>query len=129
VGADVLASARRQKLPAFGRELTELRRRGLVPNPPEVRVAIDSWEWARGRTRVVIAPDADPSTLDFSFVAGLDVLVGWWPAITARERRDAAIRSILRGLPRRLLVLQYGQEPAILWVKSQSVGIELAEFM
>jgi hypothetical protein len=123
-----LAAIRPLRLPAYGRELLELRRRGLVPDPPEVRVSIDLWDWAKTRTRVVISPDSDPANLDFSFLSGLDVIVGWFPRITTLERRDAAIRSILRALPQRLLLFGYGTAATVTWIKSVGLGVELEEF-
>lgn len=122
------APAPRQRLPAFGRELLELRRRGLVPDPPEVFVSLDSWKWAPRRTRVVVAPDVESVELDFSFVAGLDVWMGWWPGTTVITRRDTTIRAILAALPQRLIVVAYEDPVCFIWIKSTQVGIELAEF-
>jgi hypothetical protein len=125
---DRVKRLRRSRLPAFGRALVELRRRGLVPNPPQIYVAIDWWKWRRGRLQVVVTPDSDPAELDFAFLAGLDVIVGWRPELTSRERRDSAIRAILRGVPQRLLLFVYGEGPAHVWIKSVGSGIEPSEF-
>ena len=39
-----VAPLRKLRLPAFGRALLDLRRRGRVPDPPEVFVELDSWK-------------------------------------------------------------------------------------
>jgi hypothetical protein len=118
----------RPRLPAFGRELLDLRRKGLVPNPPEVFVSVDSWDWAKNRTRVVVASDAEPADLDFSFVAGIDVWLGWWPDKTPIERRNATVRAILACLPLRVIMIAHEDTPRFVWIKSVQLGIELAEF-
>lgn len=118
-----------KRLPAFGREILELRRRGLRPRGGII-LAIDSWNYGIGtsRARAVITPDLDPAALDYSFVAGLDVELVWLPKLTPKERLDATIRAVLRCAPQRLLVWNMGEQAGVKVIKSKEVGIELAEY-
>lgn len=117
----------RAKLPAYGRKILELRRKGLVPKG-RVIVSLDSWDYGKRYARVVVPPDVDPAALDFSFLAGLDVEIVWSPYLTTVERRNAAIRAILQRSPERLLMWVIGTVTRLVWIKSKDVGIELAEF-
>lgn len=116
-----------KRLPAFGREILELRRKGLVPQGGVI-VAIDTWNYGTHRARVVIAPDVDPGALDYSFLAALDVELVWLPKVTSAARRDVTIRAILRCNPKRLLMWAIGADPEVVWIKSVLVGIERAEY-
>jgi hypothetical protein len=116
------------KLPAYGRRLMQLRQQGLVPDPPEIIVCLDSWKWARGRARVVVAYDQEPGDLDLSFVAGLDVRVVYRPWITFTGRRDALIRNLVRCGPTRLYVHDQDNPRNDFWVISQLVGLERQEY-
>jgi hypothetical protein len=117
----------RARLPAFGRKLLALRRQGLVP-ACRVVVALDKWKHGRSYARVVVPEDTEPNELDFSFLAGLDVELVWSPYLTTVERRNAAIRAILKPSPERLIMWVLGTETRQVWIKSKAVGIELAEF-
>lgn len=116
-----------KRLPAFGREILELRRRGLRPQG-RVILSLDSWHYGEGRARAVITADVDPAALDYSFLAGLDVEIVWLPKVTSAERRDATIRTVLRYAPQRLLVWILGDQPGVMWIKSKEVGIERSEY-
>lgn len=118
----------RARLPAFGRELLELRRKGLVPNPPQCYVCLDLWEWAIGHTRVVVAPDADPAALDYSMVAGIDVTVLHSLKVTPPARRDALLRALVRANPLRLYAMDIDVPAASFFVKSVAVGVERQEY-
>lgn len=121
-----------QPLPAYGRELLELRRQGLVPAHHLVLIALDSWKWGRSSAgswyRLVISPEHDPAELDFSMVAGLDVLLCYAPAVTLVARRDAAIRKILRANPASLRVIDMVDPQLGFFIKSRKRGIELPEY-
>jgi len=98
------------RLPAFGRELLELRRRGLVPKRHlflgHVRVLLDNWRWGRvydGRMPKLIVPeDSDPRELSFAMLAGLDVTAVWSLRYSTSERfgilRDALLAAGINGL-------------------------------
>lgn len=114
--------------PAYGRELLELRQRGLKPNPEQCYVCIDNWEWAVGRTRVVVAPDADPSQTDFSMLAGLDVIAAFNPRATPAKRRDDVLRALVRAQARRIYAIDMNSSEGSFWVKSAAVGVERTEY-
>lgn len=124
--------ALRRKLPAYGRELLELRQRDLVPRRGfagcHVLVVLDDWHIARNRWRLVIDPKDDLLGLDFVGVAGLEVLLVVDSAKTALERRNAALRAILEGAPASLVELDVRVPHALRFIKSRKLGIELAEF-
>lgn len=117
-----------RKLPAFGRELLELRRRGLVPADEngverQILAALDSWQtWRDAPFRVVIAAEDDPAKLDWSFAAGLTVWISWHPAITPAERKDSAIAGILRANPREVYVLESRSAKAQIFELSEIHG-------
>src|SRR5262245_48895526 len=96
----------RTRLPAFGRELANLRRRGLVPQAGSIRIAIDDWELRGSRAdygHVVVAADHDPAELDFSFLFGLDAWVIFRSNLTDTRRARAVIERISMFNPRRIL--------------------------
>lgn len=103
----------RQKLPAFGREILELRRRGLVPANERgvaepVYVLVDTWDLAKHRRyRVVVPKEAEPADLEFAFVAGIDVFVIWRMSSTSNARRDAVLRALVAAAPRFLFVIDW----------------------
>jgi hypothetical protein len=119
-------------LPAFGRELLDIRVRGLVPARSwcnaHVLIVVDNWSIARNRWRLVVAPEADPERLDFSGCAGLDCIIIHDSRSTEPARLDAAIRSVLRGLPSSLATFNVVAPHVARLIKSRAVGIELAEF-
>ena len=85
--------------PAYGKKIFEARKRGLQPRQQMVFVVF-SWDLAKAFPRIVIDRFADPGRLDFSYLVGLDVIVGF-------ERVDAdrivpLARAILKANPRRL---------------------------
>lgn len=118
----------RKRLPPFGRELLEMRRSGLVPADNQVIIALDSWDYAKTRARVVIPPELDPDVCDLAFVAALDVVIICDRARTTTIRRDALVRAVLRCNPITLRVLAMGDPVEWTWIKSRAVGIELEEF-
>jgi len=101
----------RRKLPAFGRELLELRRRGLVPERHpcvgHAVLSVDNWRWAQCyASRLVIAPEVEPEEIDFSVLAGLDVTVFWTRQITRADRFERIQAAILRAGPNALQVFE-----------------------
>lgn len=121
-------------LPAYGRELLDLRRRGLVPECHvffgDVLVVLDDWKagTAIRLYRMVIAKDHDPALLEFSMVAGLDVIIAYKPSVTMCERRDAALRQILRAEPASLRVIDLEAPSLGFWIKSRKHGLEMPEY-
>lgn len=114
------------RLPAFGRELLELRRQGLRPEGLLV-VALDTWEFGKAYARAVIAKDVEPANTNFAFVADLDVALIWLPTLTPIARRDAAIRRILFFNPASLRVIVMADPVGWIWVKSHARGLEMPE--
>jgi hypothetical protein len=121
------AQRTQRKLPAYGRELLALRRRGLVPTQYTV-IVIDDWKLASAFPRVVVAEDADPRLLDFSMLADLDVTIVWRPTRTAIERRNAVVAEALAIAPASLRVFDLDNVD-VLWVKSRARGIECPEYL
>jgi hypothetical protein len=72
----MVAQSNPKPLPAFGRDLIARRRRGVVPANRTVAIS-HGWPYlsAFKPWRVVISVEMDPRELDYSFVAGLDVLL------------------------------------------------------
>lgn len=126
-------NAERLKLPAYGRELLDIREQGMVPVRgfcnAHLIVSLDSWDLARNRWRLVIAPDDNPLTLDFLGVAGLDVLLAVNSGVSDLTRRNDAARSILRSNPASLIELDARAPHTLRFIKSRKVGIELREFL
>jgi hypothetical protein len=122
------ATASRLRLPPYGRELMQMREAGLVPADGMCVVSLDSWQYGKGRSRVVITADLDPEQINFAFVAGIDATIIHDPCITSTDRRNACIRALLRFNPTRLLVCTLGDVTRLQWIKSKAVGVELAEF-
>jgi hypothetical protein len=118
-----------RKLPAYGRELLALRRHGQVPAHYMIVVALDDWKLGKLFPRVVIALDADPKLTEFSMLAGLDATIAWRPTISTVERRDAAIREILRVSPSSLRAIDIDNNGETLWVKSNARGVERPEYL
>jgi hypothetical protein len=107
-----------------------MRRNGLVPNPPQVNVCLDCWDWSnKGQyPRVVVSRDDDPASVDFRFLAGLDTVLLYSPFITRAERRDALIRNLVRSSPSRLVVIDIDSKNAPFIVVSVQVGLERREY-
>ena len=62
-----------KRLPAYGKQLTEMRRSGKVP----ARMIIVTFDWklARAYPRIVIVDEAVPAELNFNYLAGLPVQI------------------------------------------------------
>ena len=120
--------ASRGKLPAYGRAFMQMRQRGLIPYPPEIRVCLDSWDWDKAHHRVVVSRSHDAGGLDYRFVAGLDVVMKYSPWISFKDRRDALIRALVRCNPTRLYVLAVDAPNQCFFVISQAVGLERTEY-
>ena len=118
-----------RRLPAYGKALVEIRRQGHVPAHPVMVVALDDWKLGTWFPRVVIAPDAEPARTEFSMLAGIDVTLAWRPTISTVERRDAAIREILKVSPSSLRAMDIDNSGETLWVKSKARGVERPEYL
>jgi hypothetical protein len=117
-----------KRLPAFGRELLQIRQRGLAPDCPLIAVCLDGWTWGKAYARCVIPPDLDPLHADLRFVAGLDTVLILSPSVTTIERRDATIRQLLACLPASLRSLEIADPILWTWIKSRKHGLELMEY-
>ena len=62
-----------KRIPAYGKQLTTMRRAGKTP-ARMIYVCFD-WGLARAYPRIVIADDAIPAELNFDYLAGLPVQV------------------------------------------------------
>lgn len=116
------------RLPAYGRDLLELRRRGLRPESIVI-VAIDSWAYGMAYARVVVSKELAPAEINFAFVAALDVAIVWLPDITTTERRDAVARQVLKFDPVSLRVIEIADPVRWLWIKSRAQGVEMPEYL
>lgn len=116
-----------RRLPAYGRALMKLRHQGLVPKNG-VSVALDNWKLGPFGFRLVIPKDSDPLALDFTGVAGLDVILHVDSRISDVERRNAAARAILDCDPAVLIELDFNRPSDARFIKSRALGIELQEF-
>jgi hypothetical protein len=104
-----------------------MRMRGEVP--VSGLTVVLGWNIARGQARLVVADDDDPGDLDFSSVAALEVLFAVDSSKHDIARRDAAVRSILRGDPAVLIEIDMGVRPHPLrFIKTKAAGIEQKEF-
>lgn len=87
----------KKRLPAYARELTAARRRGLVPKRLDLGHMVITFEWrqecAPDYPVVVIPEDADPlHQLDWHFCAGLDVFI--MHRTSDRERLLRLVRAL-----------------------------------
>ena len=117
----------RVKLPAYGKEILVLRKCGMVP-ARAVRVIVDAWEWGKAFPRIVVPYDMEPEAVDFSILAGLDVICAWSPLKTAFKRVDAIMRAILRSGPAFLYVMNMDKPDASFMVLASSGKLELPEY-
>jgi hypothetical protein len=93
-------NAQTKRLPAYGRDLLQKRRQGLVPASRHVWI-VDRFDFPRNTNGwlCVVADGIDPISIDFSFVAGLEV------TIVARtlERLDAIAQGVVAARPKRMV--------------------------
>lgn len=91
--------SRHARYPAYGKQILEARRRGLQPRQQMV-MAVFSWNLAKAFPRIVIDPLSDFDRLDFTYLAGLDVIVGFNQVEVSLV--EPLARAILKANPRRL---------------------------
>lgn len=128
------------QLPAYARELAELRRQGYRPAGETVIVRLDTWPSREhfgiagltpGRPtsvrypQVTVPPDTDPNELDFSFAHDLDVIVPHSRSKSTPARLKALLRRTLAADPRRLIVLDMEHAGRAWFIKSIARGIEV----
>lgn len=129
------------RLPAYARELAELRRQGQRPAGETVIVRLDSWppKWHIGADfedvdgrapsvrypQVTVAEDADPDALDFSFARDLDAIVPHWRSKSPPPRLRSLLRRVLEAGPRRLIVLDMERSGRAWFIKSVDRGVEV----
>ncbi len=96
------------KLPAYGRELLDVRRRGLRPGPPfDVVFVTDSWDLAkRIRDWDFFSLVCDPPAAPYDFLLLFDL-----PVVVMTESDDilGLCERIARAQPRSLRVAPHGQ--------------------
>lgn len=117
----------RRRLPAYACEIAAARKSGLAPASGEVIVSLDVWTWGKpqgGLARCLVPADRDIAEIDLTFLAGLDVLLAWSPAVTAAARLQALCQALLGIRPRRLLLLNMAADasPRIRWLKAAADG-------
>ena len=130
----------RARIPAYARELAELRRQGQRPAGETVIVRLDSWPPKEhiglagvtpGRPesvrypQVTVAADADPDALDFSFARDLDAIVPHWRSKSPPPRLRSLLRRVLEADPRRLIVLDMERNGRAWFIKSVDRGVEV----
>lgn len=108
---------RAPRLPAFGRQLLDARRRGEIP-VLGYSIALDNWN-NNVTGRCVVPNDTSVDELSFPFVAGSDVCV-----ISGEDcpRAREVLTQVLRFNPSRLILL-VGEK--IDWIKSKKHGVEV----
>jgi hypothetical protein len=114
-------------LPPFGRELLELRRKGLVPARPVV-VGLDRWDWGKVQPRIVLPADLDPTDVDLSYLAALDVELVWSASVTSVARRDSTLRAIVRVSPSFLWCIDIDAPEHGFFVISRRDGLLMPEY-
>ena len=87
------------RFPAYGKQMLEARRRGLQPRQKTVLVVFD-WQLAKAFPRIVIDPTSDFSSLNFSYLVGLDVIIGFHQG--EASLLEALALVIMKANPRRL---------------------------
>jgi hypothetical protein len=110
-------------LPPFGKALLEARFKGLAPR--DLFVCLDDWRAFKGRARIVIPFDLDPSETNFTFVAGVDCIVAWLPQATPQDRMLATVRALIEHEARRVWILNRYEPHFSFFAKSVQRGIEM----
>lgn len=88
-----------RRFPAYGRQMLEARKHGLQPKQQMVMIVFD-WNLANAFPRLVIDPVSDVDSLDFSYLVGLDAIIGF-TQVEANLVEPLA-RVIIKANPRRL---------------------------
>ena len=83
------------RFPAYGKQLSAMRRAGKIP-ARMVMVTFD-WKLARAYPRIVLADDTSPTDLNFNCLAGLPVQVIY--RLTDAYRVNAVVEAILKVNP------------------------------
>ena len=119
----------KRRLPPFGRQLLEARRKGLSPKDGVILIFLDQWGHDY-RARVVVPSDLSPADCCFDFVAGLDCFLMWDTDRTEVSRCRELLREVLKSNPLRLVVVGLmGDLSKLLWGKSVGVGIECESYL
>jgi hypothetical protein len=93
----------RKRLPAFARELADIRRRGLTLKHPLVSVRLHGLSRSTIGYGVCLPDDLDAHECDWSFLRNLDVII--IRRGDSADRVMATVRAIESAQPRRLIVL------------------------
>jgi hypothetical protein len=115
------------RLPAYGRQLLDLRRCGMVPER-EIVIALDCWKWGEGWPRMVVPHDIDAAAADFLPVAGIPCFLAWGSSKTTLARRDQIIKAIVRCRPSFLWLVDMEMPEQSFIVVSHARGLELEEY-
>lgn len=92
-----------KKFPPYGKQLDELRQKGLVP---VLRVIVSTdWNLGAAYPRIVIPADAKPDLLQFRYLAGLHVQIVHHAGET--ELVSGLIDEILKVKPRILTLFNF----------------------
>jgi hypothetical protein len=122
------------RIPAYGKDLLDLRRRGFVPKQHplfgHVVIALDDWHIGKAIDvyRLVIPSNADPAAMSFSMIAGLEVVLVYATRSLISKRTDAALRAVMRFKPATLRVVIANHPKHGFWVLSHRRGLERPEY-
>ncbi len=96
-----------RRLPPFGRELAEARRRGLVPKLPLGWFVVAlGWDLAKGQPRIVLPSDKPVDGYDLAALAGLDLIIAY--CRHDAHRVQAVADALLAIRPRTLTACAVG---------------------
>lgn len=117
------SSPRAQRhFPAYGREIADLRRRGLVPVGTVV-VAVDLWHLGRSYPRVVVPAELEPDGVDFTMLAGLELFLAWHSRTTQMSRLNAMVDALVAVRPAFLWVCPVDEPQRAFVAVSRRLGI------
>lgn len=94
-GFETKLSRNYKRLPPYGKQLMDIRQAGKVP-PRKVIVTFD-WKRALFYPRIVILADANPTELEFKYLAGIPVEIIYHSKDA--HRVDALVQEITRVNP------------------------------
>jgi hypothetical protein len=121
------------RLPPYGRELLDLRRRGLVPVRHawfgHILIVIDDWKMAAALpdNRMIVPKELDPAGVNFTMCAGLDIVIVWSCRLTTLARRDKTIQAVMRCKPVSLRIVDMDAPRESFWILSHKYGLERPE--
>jgi len=89
-----------RRFPAFGRQIDEIRKRGLIPNR-RVIICFD-WEIGKAFPRIVITKECPPERVEFKYLSGLHCQIVFYDRDI--PYLNGLIREVLKIKPASLAV-------------------------